>query len=469
MLLLHAAVMVVIAGLLAQGPAAVAAAASYLSSSSPVPLPPLLAGTVDMLEAWARANHTEAALAALVLVTLVNLALGSSANRRRVLQISDALFAPDEDVVRPELEEDAQKELLQQQAGGDAPSSTSSSLTFLARHFAGHGHARSTNPALWWQESLNHSVLWASGRRNLDGALVAVETRPRQDLLHRLGLAQMFGAVFLGSTALEPREGDMLLPGSSGEGLFFDGFVEADAMPWRGCLVVGTRACLRALAKKFPVDIGTLAQAHAIDPATTEKAASSSSSGGDPRRLPYAWPSADLGVLTDQPLLFQALLGAPRVAGILSDPNQAQLVRKHLRYLHVTSDFPGRNARRVAAEIKLPAAAAQLRDAEPALELVMAVVDSLQAFRQTPEARKRADDARQAANEARAGARRAAEEERRVRTAHEETLARQQKLRQERLELEREKAKREGRLDEWEKAQRQKAERKAMKKRAVRI
>jgi hypothetical protein len=448
--------------------ASTTATPASISSRSPVPLPPAICALLDLLEAWARAHQLEAVLAALVALALLNVWYGALANRQRILQISDVLFAPDPDVVRGERDEE-------EEAADAPPPPSASSLTFLARHFYGHGYARSPNPALWWYESLNHAVLWASGRKGLDGALIAVETKPRQDILHRLGVAQLFSAVLLGGAALEPREGDILLPGSSGEGLLFDGFVDADTMPWRGCLVIGTRSCLRALAKKFPVDVGTIAQAHAIDPATT------TGGGGAANSLPYAWPSADLGVLTDQPQLFQALLSAPRVAAILGDPAQAQLVRKHLRFVHVTSDFPGRNPRRLTAEVKLPASAARLRDAEPALEFVMALADSLSAFRQSPEARKRADDAREAANaahQARLKARASSEGgggagrgrgrgSRGGSEEHAATQLRAQKLRQERLTQEREKAKKEGRLDEWEREQRKKAERKMMKRRAI--
>jgi hypothetical protein len=435
--------------------AASAAAAADHAAPSPPPLaarlpfrvPPAAERALNFLEAWAHANQAEALLAGVVVLALLNLAYGAWLNNRRFLAISDALFKPDAPASA---------------ASADAPSASSS---FLARHFAGHGHARSPNPALWWRESLSHAVLWASGRRNLEGALVAVEIRPKQDLLHRLGLAQLSAAI-MGGAALEPREGDILLPGSS-EGLLLDAFVDADAMPWQGVLAVGTRSCLRALAKKFPVDIGDLAQAHAIDP----------SSGAVP--LPYAWPSSDLAVLTDQPALFQALFqSSPKVAAILSDPQKAQLVRRHLRFLHVTSSFPGRNERRVLAEVKLPRVAAE---AEPALELVMAVVDALPGFRQTPEARKRAEDARAAANAAYEARRKQQREEgdgaagggggrrRSANPEHEANQRRMMERRQQRLAEEREKAKREGKLEEWEKQQRAKEQKKMMKKRAIRI
>jgi hypothetical protein len=183
-------------------------------------------------------------------------------------------------------------------------------------------------------------------------------------------------------------------------------------------------------------------------------------------------------VLTDQPALFQALFQAsPKVAAILSDPTKAQLVRRHLRFLHVTSSFPGRNERRVLAEVKLPASAAE---AEPALELVMAVVDALPGFRQTAEARKRAEDARAAANAAYEARRKQQRDEaaaggsvggrrRSANPEHEENQRRMMERRQQRLAEEREKAKREGKLDEWEKQQRAKEQKKMMKKRAIRI
>lgn len=442
-----------------------------LTARLPVTLPPAAERLVNFLESWARANQAEAIVAGLVVLAILNIAYGASLNRRRFLAISDALFRPADPSAADAAADDADP----------------SSLSFLARHFAGHGHARSPNPALWWRESLNHAVLWASGRRNLEGCLIAVEIRARQDLLTRLGLAQLTAALS-GGAALEPREGDILLPGSS-EGLLLDAFVDADAIPWKGVLAVGTRSCLRALAKKFPVDVGDLAQAHSLDPGAGVSAgsggasvggASSSSSSG----LPYAWPSSDLAVLTDQPALFHALFSSPKVAAILADPAQAQLVRRHLRTLHVTSSFPGRNERRVIAEVKLPPASsspARLRDVEPALELVMAVVDALPAFRQSPEARKRAEDARVAANEAYEARRKRRDEgegaaaaataggRRRANREHEAAMKRQAELKQQRLTEERDKAKREGRLEEWERQQRQKEQKKAMKKRAIRV
>jgi hypothetical protein len=444
------------------------------------------------LEVWAQANQTEAFLAGFVVLALVNLALGARRNRRRFLDISDALFAPDPSSAACG-DGDGGDDNLAAAAAAASGAVDPSSLSFLARHFAGHGHARCRNPSLWWRESLSHAVLWASGRRGLDGCLVAVEIAPRQDLLHRLGLLQLAAATG-GGASLEPREGDILLPGSSGEGLLLDAFVDADAMPWQGAVVVGARWCLRALAKKYPVDVGAVAQAHAIDPQLAAAAAAggggggggagsssaggagagagAAAAGGDPRRLPYAWPSADLAVLTDQPALFQALFASPRVAALLSDPERAALVRRHLRFLYVTSAHPGRNARRVLAEVKLPASSARLRDAEPALELVMAVVDALPSFRQSPEALRRAEESRAAANEA-------AEARRKGAAggggggagggAHDANQRRMMERRQERLAQERDKARREGKLDEWERQQRLKEQKKLAKKRTMRV
>jgi hypothetical protein len=420
------------------GAAGAAAAPPPLATRLPFPLPPTAERLLVLLEAWARANQTEAAVAALVLLALLNLAYGAWQNSRRFAAISDALFRPE---------------------GG----------AFMSRQFAGHGHARSPNPTLWWRESLNHAVLWASGRRNLDGCLVAVEIKPRQDLLYALGLVQL-AAGLSGGAALEPREGDVLLPGSR-EGVLLDAFVAEGAMPWKGVLALGTRSCLRALAKKFPVDVGDLAQAHAIDP--------SASGGGGGGGLPYAWPSPDLAVQTDQPALFQALFASPKVAAILADPAQAQLVRRHLRAVYVTSSFQGRNARRVIAEVKLPAAASRARDVEPALELVMAMVDALPGFRQSAEALKRAEEARAAANAAHE-ARRARRDEQQSggggragrgkrNLEHEATQRRMIELRQKRLAEEREKARRDGKLEEWERQQRLKEQRKLAKKRSVRM
>jgi len=445
------------------------------------------------LEAWALENQTEAFLAGFVVLALANLALGAHSNRRRFLDIDRALFAPDPKGLAA--------------AGGDGdggggdgdggsdgppPAADPSSLSFLARHFAGHGHARCRNPSLWWRESLNHAVLWASGRRGLDGCLVAVEIAPRQDLLHRLGLLQLAAATIGGGASLEPREGDVLLPGSD-EGLLLDAFVDAGAMPWEGAVAVGTRTCLRALAKKYPVDVGAVLT-HAVEPQQQAAGAgagagagmsgggasaggAAASPAGDPRRLPYAWPSPDLAVLTDQPALFQALFASPRVAALLSDPERAALVRRHLRFLYVTSAHPGRNARRVLAEVKLPASAARLRDAEPALELVMAVVDALPAFRQPPEALRRAQESRAAAGEA-AEARRkgaggggadAAGGGGGGNSAHEANQKRMMERRQERLAQERDKARREGRLEEWDRQQRLKDQKKLAKKMTKRV